>query len=189
MARFAPVVPLAVAQALKNANLLGTYHLLLAHDTLAHPEAYREMYGAHALPVSDDPKCVIMDNSVVELGEAMPFEQVQAAADIVDADFIVAADAFLEAEITIRRAELFRQASRAYVGRMHPVRRLLRLVRRLRGDQHPTMLDGTTGFPDPPRTAHLAALPSTLRPDSSVGLVGQLVRRSHDCTSPRRRWH
>jgi len=44
------------------------------------------------LPLATQPPLVIMDNGVIELGKAMPFEHVVAAADIAMADCIVMPD-------------------------------------------------------------------------------------------------
>lgn len=116
MARFAPVVPLAVADALWDMNLLGNYHLLLAHDVLAHPGLYKSLYST-LLRATDfgeaGSSVVIMDNSVVELGNAMTFHEVLNAARIVDADYIVAADSFLESRLTIERGIQFADQANA----------------------------------------------------------------------------
>lgn len=113
MSRFAPVAPLALAELLRDHQQLGSYHLLLAHDVLL-SESNSSMYALlydQGLRTRID-RVVIMDNSVVELGVAMGAEPVMRAAEIANADFIVAADLFLDAEETKRRATAF--ADEAY---------------------------------------------------------------------------
>ena len=111
MARFAPVVPLAVASVLWDMNVLGNYHLLLAHDVLEHPMDYDSLYNRRLRKYSNvqDPRgpVVIMDNSVVELGGAMTFKSVLLAAQSVNADYLVCADAFLESAATIQRSRKY----------------------------------------------------------------------------------
>lgn len=108
MSRFAPVCPLPVAEALWGMGLLGDYHLLLAHDVLVptNSDEYRSLYSDRMRAKFKD-TVVIMDNSVVELGHAMPFEQVSRAAQICDADYIVAQDSFLDKVATLEAARAF----------------------------------------------------------------------------------
>jgi hypothetical protein len=108
MSRFAPVAPLPVACALQDLGLLGNYHLLLAHDVLESPNnrnLYGSLYG-HVVRMQPE-SCIIMDNSVVELQLAMQFEDVRAAAEVVAADYMVAADLFLDASETRIRSESY----------------------------------------------------------------------------------
>jgi len=94
MARFAPVVPIHVAEALQGADVgedsLGGYHLLLAHDVLARPEDYQRVYGKvrERFPES----FIILDNSIVELGSAMKMKDLIEAAVAVQPDCIVVPD-------------------------------------------------------------------------------------------------
>lgn len=113
MSRFAPVVPLNVADALWHMGLLGSYHLLLAHDVLhpGNPSKYHEIYHDRVRIKYKD-AIVIMDNSLVELGAAMDFEDCRQAAEVVRADYIVSADAFLDADLTIQRSIKFVEAWR-----------------------------------------------------------------------------
>jgi len=98
MPRYAPVVPLSIARMLKEAKILGNYHLLLAHDILAHPHEYREVYG-HLQ--EDAFKYIILDNSVIELGEPLPPKDLLKAADIVKADVIVLPDVLRNKDATV----------------------------------------------------------------------------------------
>lgn len=76
MAQFAPVAPIQVLEEMRKQNVLGTYHLLLAHHVREHPERFRELFYGY------DRSTIIMDNSLVELGtsntDALVLEAVQA---------------------------------------------------------------------------------------------------------------
>lgn len=85
MARFAPVVPLHIAQALEREGQLGQYHLLLAHDVVARQDEYSALY-------SHRDWYIIMDNSVVELGGAVDPESIVQAAQCVGASYMIAPD-------------------------------------------------------------------------------------------------
>lgn len=93
-ARFAPVVPLSIAKELQDAGHLGNYHLLLAHDVLAHPADYENVYAGRGYTI-------LMDNSLVELGYAMPIAEVLEAAKIVGAQYLVLPDKLSDMEATI----------------------------------------------------------------------------------------
>lgn len=96
---FAPVVPLSIAACLKENNLLGNYHLLLAHDVLANPDAYKEIYR----PYTDGrPMDIIMDNSLIELGYPMEVLHVLEAAKVVGAKKVVLPDELGELDKTLR---------------------------------------------------------------------------------------
>lgn len=101
---FAPVVPLDVARFLRGQNLLGEYHLLLAHDVLRDPEAYREIYA----PVNGKPLDIIMDNSLIELGYPMRVREVIEAAHIVGAKKVVLPDVLGDYKQTL---EMVQEAS------------------------------------------------------------------------------
>lgn len=92
MARFAPVVPIQIAEDLQIGpkDYLGRYHLLLAHDVLDKPDAYKRVYSKVKADYSD--AFIIMDNSIVELGKAMELDNLVEAARIVQADCIVVPD-------------------------------------------------------------------------------------------------
>ena len=109
MSKFAPVVPMPVARVLWDADYLGGYHLLLAHDVVSSPTiqaAYQQLYG-YDVPRKFQDSCVIMDNSVVELGETFNFEDCLTAANTVNADYLVAADCFLDHVATMKRSTEF----------------------------------------------------------------------------------
>lgn len=121
MARFAPVVPLSIADLLHDVAALGTYHLLLAHDVMEsswHRQMYKYLYYDSMLsdPSYDaNKRCVIMDNSLVELKQALPFETVRQAAVQVRANYMVAGDAFLDATATIHATQLYVDATAAAI--------------------------------------------------------------------------
>lgn len=77
MAQYAPVAPIQILEAMKEDKLLGTYHLLLTHHILEYPDRFRELFA-------DQKKCtIIVDNSVVELGDAASDEKVLEACNIL----------------------------------------------------------------------------------------------------------
>jgi len=92
VSRFAPVVPIHMAEALQVGKLdyLGSYHLLLAHDILTYPEEYRRTYSRVRSLRGDT--FIILDNSIVELGYPMGLDSLTAAAAIVRPDCIVIPD-------------------------------------------------------------------------------------------------
>jgi hypothetical protein len=95
MARFAPVAPPQVLRGLKDMSdhIVGRYHLLLAHDVAARPEEYRGLLPDNSL--------VIMDNSIIELGEPVDAETMKAALDVVPAQVIVLPDMIRDASRTL----------------------------------------------------------------------------------------
>lgn len=95
MAQFAPVVPLHIASWLQAAHtgkedLLGGYHLLLAHDVLSDPDAYVYIYGSVRQKFHNS--FIIMDNSVVELGKAMKINDLVDACKVLKPDCLVIPD-------------------------------------------------------------------------------------------------
>ena len=73
MAAFAPVAPIQVLEKMKAINVLGKYHLLLTHHILEYPERFKALF--------EDLKntTIIVDNSIVELGDAATDEKVYEA--------------------------------------------------------------------------------------------------------------
>lgn len=102
MAKFAPVVPIQIAEQLQGDkiadDLFGGYHLILAHDVLARPEDYARVYGRVKERFLDS--FIILDNSIVELGKAMEIDDLLHAAAIVQPDCIVAPDVMGDGEGT-----------------------------------------------------------------------------------------
>ena len=78
MTEFAPVAPIQILEGMKAAGVQGTYHLLLTHHVLEHPQRFHDLFAD--LPS----QCtIIMDNSVVELGDAVSDEKVKQACDVI----------------------------------------------------------------------------------------------------------
>jgi hypothetical protein len=76
--------------------MLGDYHLLLAHDVVAHPDEYREVYFDNwdaMFAKGEAPlQYIIMDNSLIELGHPAPMEMMLDAYKIMQPDVIVLPD-------------------------------------------------------------------------------------------------
>jgi len=94
MSRFAPVCPIRILRQLEPASS-GDYHLLLAHDVAANAAEYRQWFGQHRNMT------VIMDNSVIELGNAVDLSVIKAACDIVEVTTIVLPDVLLNGKATV----------------------------------------------------------------------------------------
>jgi hypothetical protein len=84
--KYSPIGPLDVLQGLFDAEQLGDYLLLLAHDVYAHPAEYEEMID------SVGPCTIIMDNGTVENGAPVSLANLLEAASIVEADVVVGPD-------------------------------------------------------------------------------------------------
>lgn len=116
MARFAPVVPIEFARALQDSpneftnpmleDLLGSYHLLLAHDVVADPLGYKEVYNEVRDFYGRD-SFIIMDNSVVELGTAVNLQMLLQACEIVRPDCLVVPDVMSDGAGTRERIQSF----------------------------------------------------------------------------------
>lgn len=94
MSKFAPVVPTIVADYYDSAGMLGDYHLLLAHDVVAHPTDYHRLF-------SDVSRFVIMDNSVIELGHPVDLTFMRTAIGITHANVFALPDELLDKDGTI----------------------------------------------------------------------------------------
>lgn len=96
VSRFAPVCPPQVLEGLKSygRGILGSYHLLLAHDVAARPQLYKNLLQGN--------NTVIMDNSLIELGFPVDRDTMQAALNTVHADIIVLPDVIMDMDQTIR---------------------------------------------------------------------------------------
>ncbi len=83
MPKFAPVAPIQVLEGLYSAGqeVFGDYHLLLAHHTVAHKQRFVDLFKRAA----DDgwAGTIIMDNSIVELGNAVDFDMIAEATNAV----------------------------------------------------------------------------------------------------------
>lgn len=83
MPKFAPVAPIQVLEGLYAAGpeIFGDYHLLLAHHTVEHKKRFRDLFKR----IADDGHkiTVIMDNSIVELGDAVDMKMISEAVECV----------------------------------------------------------------------------------------------------------
>lgn len=102
MPKFAPVCPAQIAAHLAAYNSLGDYHLLLAHDVLNHTDQYEEVFNA-SYPFTNRHQrgTIIMDNSIIELGDAVDLAVIKHAVDIVKANVVVLPDVLLDAQATV----------------------------------------------------------------------------------------
>lgn len=98
--RFAPVVPVKLARALRERGLLGHYHLLLAHDVVAHAKEYQQVYNDGSADCRNN--FIIMDNSVIELGQAVSPQMLKEACDIVNARVLALPDVLLNNRETFK---------------------------------------------------------------------------------------
>lgn len=94
MSKFAPVAPIQVVSKLSPAAC-GDYHLLLAHDVADKDNAYRKFFNTIHNPT------IIMDNSVIELGNAVDLKVIKKACLAVDATTVVLPDVLLDGRATI----------------------------------------------------------------------------------------
>ena len=93
MAKFAPVAPAHIVERLPVATM-GSYHLLLAHDVVKQPDVYSRVYNHFGMTT-------IMDNSVVELGEAVNPDIIKEAVHITGVSTIVLPDVLRNCDKTI----------------------------------------------------------------------------------------
>lgn len=93
MSRFAPVCPAHILTELYAASS-GDYHLLLAHDVAENP-AYKAWFDQFRNFT------IIMDNSVIELGNAVDLSVIKKACQAVPPTTIVLPDVLLDASETV----------------------------------------------------------------------------------------
>lgn len=110
--KFAPVAPLAVMQHLSTLgrDVIGDYHLLLAHDVLQNPDGWyqwsADLHSSFNNAGLNAPT-LIMDTSVIELGEPMAMDSIISAAEITRSDVVVLPDVIGDPEATIKLVEKF----------------------------------------------------------------------------------
>lgn len=114
MAHFAPVVPTPIMRELKKRDLLGNYHLLLAHDVVAHAEDYRDIFVRDINFYMNS--YIIMDNSLIELGKAVDDELIEQALAVIAPDVLVLPDKLGDATYTLEASldALKRWSDRTY---------------------------------------------------------------------------
>jgi hypothetical protein len=102
MAKFAPVAPLALLNVLTRRQLIGDYHLLLAHEILADPDGWKTWAGNLREVLWPMKPTLIMDSSVIELGHPLPTDDIIKAARIIEATVIVLPDIIGDSLATIK---------------------------------------------------------------------------------------
>lgn len=111
MKGFGPVAPPQILRALKDHGVLGTYHLLLAHDVLARGQEYYDLFGVkewrtrEGMLMTAPEMTVILDNSVVELGDACDADTIATAAASCRANVVVLPDVLMDGPATVERTK------------------------------------------------------------------------------------
>lgn len=100
MSRFAPVVSISLLESLERQGAQGDYHLLLAHKVLEESKRWGDFFKRQWGVGKPNP-FVIMDNSLIELGRALPTQRIVDAAKIVGADCVVLPDVLGDAATTV----------------------------------------------------------------------------------------
>lgn len=97
---FAPVAPIHILEKLKESGDLGRYHLVLAHDVLAHQFSFHSLFADYMFAT------IIVDNSVIELGYPLDPQAIRAAGEVFIGGqrsvYIVLPDALLDCDETIK---------------------------------------------------------------------------------------
>jgi len=95
MGQFAPVCPPQILKALRayGDQIVGKYHLLLAHDVAAKPHEYKDLLPEKSL--------IIMDNSIIEMGYPVPLDVMQEALRIVPSQIVVLPDVIKNRSLTL----------------------------------------------------------------------------------------
>ena len=94
MSYYSPIAPIDCLLKIQQAGFLGSYLVLLAHDVVANKEKYTELIG-------DFSGLIIMDNSLIELGEPVSMDTMIEALNITGADHVVLPDKLLDKGATI----------------------------------------------------------------------------------------
>lgn len=98
MSKFCPVAPLNVLEALFQNSMLGANHLLLAHD-IAKPGNEMRYSKLFCRPAFEH---VILDNSVVELGQSVDLDMIKIASQHCNPTCVVLPDTQFDTDKTIR---------------------------------------------------------------------------------------
>lgn len=110
--RYSPIAPVQLLHELmlmdhKNYDpesterALGDYLLVLAHDVLEHPREYEVVMDGVRNRWGTDETFIMVDNGVIELGNALTVGDVIEAAEIVHADVIMTPDVLRDKDATI----------------------------------------------------------------------------------------
>jgi hypothetical protein len=106
MAKFAPVCPIWLARKLAALDLLGDYHLLLAHDIVKNQKGYDEVFGLGFRQRNPQGSFIILDNSMIELGHPASDDTIDRACQIVQPDVVVLPDYAHDSEKTVSESVL-----------------------------------------------------------------------------------
>lgn len=100
MTKFCVVAPTNILQGLQAHGMLGIHHLVLAHDIVVPDKSkiYDEIFGNRKW---DPSELVILDNSVIETGNAVDLSMVADAMSICQPTCVVLPDVLLDADATI----------------------------------------------------------------------------------------
>ena len=84
--KFAPVAPIQVLRGMLSHGVttFGTYHLLLAHHTVEKADEFGDLFRDVYANGNAHEITIIMDNSIVELGESQCFDMMRQACSIVN---------------------------------------------------------------------------------------------------------
>lgn len=104
-AKYSPVGPIGVLQYLQDEepDALGHYVLLIAHDVLDHPLEYAGLTNTVRNSAEHQ---IILDNGVIEHGEALSTERLIEAAHLTNALTVVLPDVLRDKDATIELARL-----------------------------------------------------------------------------------
>lgn len=78
--RFAPVAPIRVLNSLAEKKCLGSYHLVLAHDVAENLVDFHKLFSNRDA-INPRTATVIIDNSIIELGESVPASLMRSAVE------------------------------------------------------------------------------------------------------------
>lgn len=94
MSYYSPIAPIDCLLKIQQSGFLGNYLVLLAHDVVANEEKYTKL-------ISNFSGTIIMDNSLIELGEPVDIDTMLKALDITGANYAVLPDKLLDKDATI----------------------------------------------------------------------------------------
>lgn len=97
MSQFAPVAPPQILKYLDDQGHLGSYHLLLAKETLEAPEVFEDIFKKRPRV-----RTVFMDNNVAETkGQPLTIKEVAEATYLTYANVVILPDVYLDCDATI----------------------------------------------------------------------------------------
>lgn len=100
MGSYYSVAPPYILERMKAEGVLGSKHLLLAHDVVRRPQEYRNLF--HALVSRDPGMHIIMDNSAYELKSSVDTNMVKEAVDAIGGRCcVVLPDHYLDSQNTM----------------------------------------------------------------------------------------